>query len=85
MLEEFLAQARERFDLVVVDSPAASANRAILSIAKLAQQAIVVVRYGGPTREQVAALAADLKRSGVQVLGCVMNRREFVVPAFLYG
>jgi Mrp family chromosome partitioning ATPase len=83
--EGFLAFAREEFDLVVVDTPASGTSRAILPIAKIARDAVVEVRYGGPTREQVASLVAELKLAGVNVLGCVMNRREYVVPAFLYG
>lgn len=83
--EAFLSEAGERFDLVVVDTPAGGTGKAVLSIARLAGRAVLVVRYGGPTREQVAAFLADLNRAGTQVVGCVMNRREYVVPAFLYG
>ena len=84
-LEEFLAWARGRYDLVIVDTPAGGPHKEVLSLAKITGHAVLVVRYGGPTREQVSNLVNELKRVGTQVMGCVMNRREYVIPAFLYG
>jgi Mrp family chromosome partitioning ATPase len=81
----FMDEARTRFDLVVVDSPAGGVNNAALAIAKAVRNTIVVVRYGGPTREQVASFLAGLERAGAQVIGSVLNEREYVVPASFYG
>lgn len=83
--KRFMEEARTRFDLVVVDSPAAGGNRAFLSLASIVGNVLVVIKYGGPTREQVATLKADLERTGAGVIGCILNQREFVVPRFLYG
>ena len=83
--EGFLEEARSRFDLVVVDTPAGSASKAAFSIAKLVGHAILVVRYAGPTREQVGTFLADLERAGAEVIGCVMNRREYAIPSIFYG
>ena len=83
--QQFIDAVRPRFDLIVVDSPAAGANRGVLSLASILRNVLIVVKYGGPTREQVASLTADLARIDVSVLGCVLNQREFVVPRFLYG
>jgi len=82
--EAFLDDARTRFDLIVIDTPSGG-NKSVISIAKLVGHALLVVRYAGPTREQVASFLADLNRAGSEVIGCVMNRREYVVPALLYG
>jgi polysaccharide biosynthesis transport protein len=84
-LEQFLEAARASHDLVVVDTAAGGPNRSVMSIAKIAGHALVVIRYGGPTREQVSAFVGDLRRAGAQVMGCVMNRREYVIPKLLYG
>lgn len=80
-----LEEVRRKFDLVVVDTAAAAENRAVLPIAKLVGQALVVVRYGGPTREQVNRVVDDINRTGARIIGAVMNRREYVVPALFYG
>jgi Mrp family chromosome partitioning ATPase len=81
----FMDDVRTRFDLIVVDSPAAGMNNAALALAKIVRNTVVVVRYGGPTREQVASLLADLEHAGAKVLGSVMNQREYAVPNALYG
>lgn len=83
--EAVLQQVRDRFDLVLVDTPSGSTNKSVVSIAKIAGHTLLVIRYSGPTREQVGSFHSELQRSGTQVIGCVMNRRRYVVPAFLYG
>jgi len=66
---DFIDGVRNRFDLTVVDSPAT----------------LLVVKYGGPTSEQIVKLLGDLGRAGAQVLGCVLNQREYEVPKVFYG
>jgi len=83
--EQFLDAARASHDLVIIDTPPGGPNRSVLSISKIAGHALVVIRYGGPTREQVSVFLGDLKRAGVDVLGSFMNRREDVIPKLLYG
>lgn len=84
-VQALLDTAAPQFDLVVVDTPAGSASSAALLTAKLAGSAVMVLRYRGPTHDQAASFLADLNRTGTEVVGCVMNRREYVIPAFLYG
>jgi len=84
-LQALLDSVAPQFDLVIVDTPAGSASSAALLIAKLAGSAVMVVRYRGPTHEQAASFLADVSRTGAEIVGCVMNQREYVIPAFLYG
>ena len=83
--EVFIGEVRDKFDLVVVDSPAGGPNKAILSMANIIKNMFVVIKYGGPAREQVATLLSELNRVEAHVLGCILNQREFVVPRLLYG
>lgn len=83
--KRFVDDVRIKFDLIVIDSPAAGGNRGVLSLASIVRNILIVVKYGGPTREQVVNLKSDLERTGASVLGCVLNQREFVVPRFFYG
>lgn len=85
LFKQFVDEVRPRFDLMIVDSPAAGGNRGILSLANIVRNILIVVKYGGPTREQVAILKADLERAEASVLGCILNQRELVVPRLLYG
>jgi Mrp family chromosome partitioning ATPase len=81
----FMQEIAGSFDRVVVDSPARGGNSAVMALAKVVGAAIVVVRYGRSTREQVGSLQDELRHAGARVLGCVLNAREYVVPAALYG
>lgn len=83
--EKFMAGVPENFDLIIVDSAAGGPNKGILSMASVVRNALLIVKYGGPTREQVATLLGDINRAGAQVIGCLINQREYVVPHFLYG
>ena len=83
--EEFMNLAHQRFAFVVVDTPAGSANKDVLSIAGTVGQTVIVVRYGYSSREQISALAGELERIEAPILGTIMNRREYVLPRFLYG
>ena len=83
--EALLDEARGEFDAILVDTAAATSSKAVLQVAKIAGRALLVVRYAGATREQVGSLAADLIRTGADLMGCVMNQRQYVVPALLYG
>ena len=83
--ERYIQELQPRYDLIVVDSPSAGANKSILSLASVLGNAVIVVKYGGPTREQVASLREDLVRVRARVLGCILNQREYVVPRLFYG
>lgn len=83
--QEFVDEIRGRFDLTVVDSPAGNQNRAVLSMASIIQNTLLVVKYGGPTSEQIVQLLGDLNRAGARLLGCVLNQREYEVPKMFYG
>lgn len=81
----FMEDIRGRYDLVVVDTPAGGPNKAVISMASVVKRVLLVVKYGGPTREQVIQLMDNLARSGGEVMGAVLNLREYVVPRMMYG
>jgi Mrp family chromosome partitioning ATPase len=85
LIERFLDAARSRFDLVIADTAAGGPNPSALAIARMTGDSLIVIRYGGPTREQISAFVGDLQRVGTRVIGCVLNQREYVVPKLLYG
>lgn len=84
-VEDFMREASRSFDLVILDGPAGSSTRDVLSIARAVDRVAVVVRYGYATRQQVSALIAELVRVEADVIGTVLNQREYPLPRFLYG
>lgn len=85
IFQRFMEWANTEFDLVIVDGPAASSSKSVSTLAQIIHNCVLVLRYGGPTREQVADLTVELERVGVNVLGSILNQRELVIPGFLYG
>lgn len=83
--QAFIGEARSRFDCVIVDSPAGGSGMDVPLMASLVKNVLLVVKYGGPTYEQIQDLLANFKRVEARVLGAVLNQREYVVPRWLYG
>jgi len=75
--QEFLAEARERFDYVIIDSPPVN----IISDASLlglqADGVLLVARSGFTHSTSLAYAAEQLSRVGVRVLGVVLNDIDF--------
>lgn len=75
---------RERFDEVVIDLPAPSASRVGLAVAPYCDGVAVVVE-AEKTRAPVAEhLVGQLRSVRARVLGAVLNRRRFHLPARIY-
>lgn len=75
---------RSRYDEVVIDLPAASASRLGLAVAAHCDGVVVVVeaeKTRGPVAEH---LVASLRAVRANVLGTVLNKRRFHLPAALY-
>ena len=72
-MQDALRALRARFDLVVVDCPAAGQYSETLALAPHADAAVVIVRSGA-SRTQLTALRRRLELTRVQVVGYIFNR-----------
>jgi capsular exopolysaccharide synthesis family protein len=82
---ELLALLREDYDTVIIDSPPLLP---VTDAAVLAQQtdgAVIVVRHGRTTREQLAGAQARLHAVDAKVLGAVLNRVRTTRSGYGYG
>jgi Mrp family chromosome partitioning ATPase len=80
----FWRQIREPFDEVVIDCAAASRSPLGLAMAPLAD-AVVLVVEADRTRAPVAEkLLRELRALNANVVGAVLNRRRYYVPARIY-
>jgi Mrp family chromosome partitioning ATPase len=80
-LWEFL---RSRFDLIVLDMPAADVSGACLQIGPQCDGVLVVLESARTRKPVVTQLLEDLQAVHVRVLGAVLNKRSFHLPARLY-
>jgi non-specific protein-tyrosine kinase len=74
---ELLAALRDRADMVLVDAPPLLPVTDAAVLSRGCDGALVVVRHGKTTREQVARALGTLESVGARVLGTVLN----MVPA----
>lgn len=76
---------RKRFDLIVLDLPAANVSSASLQIGPQCDGVMVVLESARTRKPVVTQLLRDLQAVHVRVLGAVLNKRSFHLPARLYN
>ncbi|HXH85123.1 MAG TPA: hypothetical protein VNN07_19595, partial [Candidatus Tectomicrobia bacterium] len=76
-----LAEWRARFDAIVIDCPPALTATETLTVAALADAALVVVRTDKTARPEAAATVELLRRAGANVAGIVVNADPGAGPA----
>ncbi|WP_188779388.1 polysaccharide biosynthesis tyrosine autokinase [Marmoricola endophyticus] len=76
-MAELLTRLRDEYDVVIVDSPPLLPVTDAALMANQTDGAILVVRHGSTTRDQLSGAAERLRAVGARPLGAVLNR----VPA----
>lgn len=80
-----LAQLRREFAYVLVDAPPFDGRADAIFLGKLAD-GVVLVLEANVTRREVARIAKEtFEAAQVHLLGAVLNKRTFPVPAWLYN
>ncbi len=80
----FWEPLRERFDLIIVDSPPATMFHEGPGIVSMVDGVVLVVE-AEKTRWPVAlSVKEKIERSGGKILGVVFNKRKYYIPQWLY-
>jgi len=83
-LDLILRDLRARFDQIFIDIPPVLCSLNALKICQLCDSVVLIVRAGG-ARWQIAYHAARvLQERGVNLLGCILNQRKFLIPETIY-
>ncbi len=81
---EFLRAMQQIFDFIVLDGPPVLRSSETRILSSKVDATILVIR-SGKTRKQIAYRAIhELETAGGNVLGTVLNRRKYYIPAWLY-
>jgi capsular exopolysaccharide synthesis family protein len=75
-MKEFMAQAAERYDLVVLDAPPTLAVSESAVIASMTDGVLLVIWGGRTSRKLVAAAVRQLLSRGANLLGFVLNNLD---------
>lgn len=87
-MEQLIGELRRRFDVVLIDGPPLLPVSDAASLARLSTGALLVVRHGVTTREQVDACAKRLAAVHAPLLGAIVNMTPTHKPGrggFEYG
>jgi capsular exopolysaccharide synthesis family protein len=83
-IESFWERLRERFELVLIDSPPLSVSPDGLAIASRVDGVILVLE-AEKTRWQTAKnVAQRIAQVGGNIIGVVLNKRRYYIPSFIY-
>jgi len=81
---EMIEQCRQRFGIVLIDTPPIGSVADALNIATHCDGTVLVVRGSETPRKVVGDSVQQLKRTGVPLLGVVLNRAEVNSRSSLY-
>lgn len=75
---------KQDYDMIVIDSPAASASPEGIALARSVDGVVLVVE-AEKTRWPVAEnLKTQIERGGGKILGVVFNKRRYYIPDYIY-
>ena len=83
-LKARLAEMRKEFDYVLIDTPPLSQYADAVSLGQLTDGVIFVLEANSTRRESAIKVMENLRASQVQVLGAVLNKREYPIPESVY-
>ncbi|MFN7919149.1 MAG: hypothetical protein U0Q16_03580 [Bryobacteraceae bacterium] len=82
--EDSLEMLRKWFRFILIDCPSLEESSQALGVAPLADGMVLVVSAGRTPRRKIERARKLLLSSPAPLLGCVLNRRTYPVPGFIY-
>ncbi|HXZ67438.1 MAG TPA: CpsD/CapB family tyrosine-protein kinase [Alphaproteobacteria bacterium] len=83
-LRTLYTKLREAVNLVIIDCPPIMEANETLSLAAAADGVILVVEENRARIAVVRRARVMLERAGAKMIGVVLNKREQIIPSFLY-
>jgi protein-tyrosine kinase len=75
---------RERFDMILIDSPPATASPDAFAMFKKVDGVVMIVEADKTRWPVVQSVKEKIAQHGGRVLGIVLNKRRYHIPEFLY-
>jgi protein-tyrosine kinase len=83
-MTERIAELRAAFDYVLIDAPPLNTNAEAMVLGRNTDGVVLVLEANTTRREAALRAAQNLRAAGITVLGAVLNKRTFPIPAVLY-
>ena len=84
ILAEVLALARERYPLVILDTPSLEDSASTLLFSRACDGVIMVLEAEATSVSSAEATIESVERSGGKILGLVFNKRRIHMPKWLF-
>lgn len=81
-MEEFIKEARTRFDRVVIDGPPLIGVSDALILSKLVDGTLLVIRFGTASRDVIARAKQCLQEVGTNIIGVALNDVDIEKEAY---
>lgn len=79
-----LAELRETFDHVLIDSPAIGRYPDAMAMGRMVDGLLLVLQSNATRRETARNVIDSMRSANVNLLGAVLNKRTFPIPQNLY-
>ncbi len=79
----YFEEAQKHFDYIIVDSPPVVPVSDPLTLSKVVDNVVFVVKAGQTSRKVVKRALETLQSAQIEVLGLIMNNVDSVLPAYL--
>jgi protein-tyrosine kinase len=80
----FIASLRERHDCILLDCGSLESSADLLRLAPLCDGVVIVVEAGRTGKDQIDRAARVIHEARGTLLGCVLNKRRYPVPDWLF-
>jgi len=80
-----IAEIRDSFDYVWINTPPAATCADAMNLGPLADGFILVVEANSTRREAALQVKQDLEAAGAWILGAVLSERTFPIPNAIYS
>jgi len=81
---ERFAELREEFSFVVIDAPPLTKYTDALALGQIADGLVLILEAETTRREAAQVAVTTLRSSKIPILGAVLNKRKFPIPAPIY-
>jgi Mrp family chromosome partitioning ATPase len=80
----FVTSLRERYSCILLDCGSLESSTDLLRLAPLSDGVVLVVEAGRTGKDQIDRAARVIREAEGTLLGCVLNKRRYPVPDWLY-
>ncbi len=84
ILKNVIDQIRKHFTYVIIDSAPILSNPDTLALTQLTDGLVLIVRAETTKREVIRKAIAKTEEARINILGVVLNRREYHIPKIIY-